>query len=254
MQRFFIYIAYDGTIYHGWQKQPNATSVQQCLTNALNIVLRSDIPLVGAGRTDTGVHARVMVVHFDFEGPIDCIATTERLNRLLPPDISVYKIIEVRNDVHARFNPLSRTYKYYITTAKTPFNRNYHWHIYFTPDFEAMNLAAGLLLKHTDFTSFSRLHNNAKTNFCHISQAEWTKTDKNEWVFTIKADRFLRNMVRAIVGTLLDVGRGKLGVDDFRNIILQKDRCKAGSSAPAKGLFLYDIEYPDNITDINSAL
>lgn len=249
MQRYFIYLAYDGTNYHGWQIQPNGSSVQECLMKALSTFLRKDVDVTGAGRTDAGVHASLMVAHFDFEEELDAISVTEKLNRLLPPDISIYKVCLVKPDAHARFDAIARTYKYYVTTTKYPFNRQYRCRIYHSLDYERMNEAARTLLEYDDFTSFSKLHTDAKTNICHISHAEWSKQESEDttWVFTIRADRFLRNMVRAIVGTLLEVGRGKLSVEGFRQIIEQQDRCKAGTSAPGQALFLVNVEYPEHV-------
>nr|WP_320060120.1 tRNA pseudouridine(38-40) synthase TruA [uncultured Bacteroides sp.] len=248
MQRYFIYLAYDGTNYHGWQIQPNGISVQECLEKALSVVLRKEMRVIGAGRTDAGVHASLMVAHFDFEGElIDVDFLTERLNRMLPPDISVFHVKRVRSDVHARFAARSRTYKYYVTTAKYAFNRQYHWRLYGELDFEKMNEAAATLFRYADFTSFSKVHTDVKTNLCQMMQAEWTQQDETTWVFTIRADRFLRNMVRAIVGTLIEVGRGKIDVEGFQKVIEQQDRNKAGSSAPGHALFLVDVEYPEDI-------
>lgn len=252
VQRYFIYLSYDGSAYHGWQIQPNGISVQQCINKAVNILLQEGISVMGAGRTDTGVHAHLMVAHFDTETEIECSTFTDRLNKILPPDIAIYKVVKVNNGAHARFSPISRTYKYYISTSKDPFNRNYQWYLHFMPDVELMNKAADLLMDCNDFTSFCKLHSDNKTNICQISLAHWEMIEDNKLVFTIKADRFLRNMVRAIVGTLIDVGRNKITIDDFKRIIFDKDRCKAGSSAPAEGLFLYDIEYPDKITDLDA--
>jgi tRNA pseudouridine38-40 synthase len=189
-----------------------------------------------------------MTAHFDYEGDaLDMGILAEKLNRLLPPDISVYKACEVKNDAHARFDAVARTYKYYVTTMKFPFNRQYRYRIYGELDFERMNEASRTLFDYSDFTSFSKLHTNVKTKLCKITHAEWTRENETTWIFTIRANRFLRNMVRAIVGTLFEVGRGKLSVEDFRKIIEQKDRCKAGSSAPGQALFLTDIEYPEGI-------
>lgn len=246
--RYFIHLAYDGTNYNGWQIQPNGPSIQQCLMDALSTLLRKPISVTGAGRTDAGVHAFMMVTHFDFDGePLDTAFLADKLNRMLPSDISVYSVRPVKPDAHARFDALSRTYKYYVITAKLPFSRSYNYRLYGSPDFEAMNRAASVLMEYTDFTSFSKLHTDVKTNICHISHAAWTQDDAIRWAFTIRADRFLRNMVRAIVGTLLEVGRGKLDIDGFRRIIEQKDRCKAGTSVPAHALFLYSIDYPETI-------
>lgn len=247
MQRYFIYLAYDGTNYHGWQIQPNGISVQECLMKALSTYLRKEIEVIGAGRTDAGVHAALMVAHFDYEGEIVSTTLTDKLNRLLPSDISVFRVRRVKEDAHARFDALSRTYKYYITTVKYPFNRNLKYRIHNQLDFPAMNEAAKILFDYTDFTSFSKLHTDVKTNNCRIMHAEWVEGGENNWVFTIRADRFLRNMVRAIVGTLLEVGRGKLSLADFRKVIEERDRGKAGSSVPGHALFLVDVEYPDSI-------
>ena len=247
MQRYFIYLSYDGAAYHGWQIQPNGLSVQECLMRALSTLLSREVDVVGAGRTDAGVHASLMVAHFDADAPLDSVLLADKLNRLLPPDIAIHRICPVRPEAHARFDATSRTYHYYVTTAKTPFLRPYRCRLFRTPDFDRMNEAAATLSDYTDFTSFSKLHTDVKTNNCRIMHAAWTQVDDVTWVFTIRADRFLRNMVRAIVGTLLDVGRGKLTVGDFRRIIEQKDRCRAGTSAPAEGLFLADITYPDRL-------
>lgn len=247
MQRYFIYLAYDGTNYHGWQIQPNGSSVQECLMKALATFLRREVEVIGAGRTDAGVHASLMVAHFDNEEELDTLIVTDKLNRLLPPDISVFKVCRVKRDAHARFDATARTYKYYVTTTKYPFNRQYRCRVYGTLDFELMNRAAVTLFDYSDFTSFSKLHTDVKTNLCRIMHAEWTQEDDTTWVFTIQADRFLRNMVRAIVGTLLEVGRGKLTVEGFRQIIEQQDRCKAGTSAPGNALFLVDVEYPQDL-------
>lgn len=247
MQRYFIYLAYDGTNYHGWQIQPNGSSVQECLMKALSTFLRREVEVIGAGRTDAGVHASLMVAHFDNEEELDTLIVTDKLNRLLPPDISVFKVCRVKHDAHARFDATARTYKYYVTTTKSPFNRQYHCRVYGTLDFELMNKAATTLFDYSDFTSFSKLHTDVKTNFCKIMHAEWTQIDETTWVFTIRADRFLRNMVRAIVGTLLEVGRGKLTVGGFRQIIEQQNRCKAGTSAPGNALFLVNVEYPQDL-------
>lgn len=247
MQRYFIYLAYDGTNYHGWQIQPNGISVQECLMKALATFLRRAVHVTGAGRTDTGVHASLMVAHFDYEEALNPEQVTEKLNRLLPPDISVYKVRPVLPDVNARFAATARTYKYYVTTTKQAFHRQHRWRIYGQLDYALMNQAAQTLFEYADFTSFSKLHTDAATNICQITHAAWTQADDETWVFTIQANRFLRNMVRAIVGTLVEVGRGKLSVAGFRQVIEQQDRCKAGTSAPAQGLFLVDVTYPEEI-------
>lgn len=253
MYRYFIYLAYDGTNYHGWQIQPNGASVQETLTRGLKTFLRDDtLEVTGAGRTDAGVHARLMVAHFDSSRLLDVETVTDKLNRILPPDISVYRVRRVRPDAHARFDATYRTYKYYITTWKDPFNRAYSWRIFQPLDFEKMNEAAKTLFDYIDFTSFSKLHTDVKTNNCRIMQAHWEQTGGDEWVFTIQADRFLRNMVRAVVGTLVEVGRGKLSVEGFRKVIEEKNRCSAGTSVPGNALFLVDIGYPDSLFEVES--
>lgn len=246
MQRYFIYLAYDGANYHGWQIQPNGISVQECLMKALATFLRREIDVVGAGRTDAGVHASLMVAHFDYEGELDTATVTDKLNRLLPPDISVFEVRKVRPDAHARFDATARTYKYYVTTSKYPFNRQYRCRVFSALDYAKMNEAARTLYEYTDFTSFSKLHTDVKTNNCRIYKAGWER-EGDVWVFTIQADRFLRNMVRAIVGTLLEVGRGKLTVDGFRQVIEAKDRGRAGTSAPGYALYLVDVTYPEEL-------
>ena len=248
MYRYFIYLAYDGTNYCGWQIQPNGVSVQGVLTKALITFLRDEeIKVVGAGRTDAGVHARTMIAHFDFPRQLDGPTVTDKLNRLLPPDIGVYKVVPVTAEAHARFDATYRTYKYYITTRKNPFDRAYAWRIFQPLDFEKMNQAAATLFDYIDFTSFSKLHTDVKTNNCKIMYAKWEQLEEDKWVFTIQADRFLRTMVRAVVGTLVEVGRGKLTIDGFRQVIEKKDRCSAGSSVPGHALFLVDVGYPEEL-------
>ncbi|MDR1344715.1 MAG: tRNA pseudouridine(38-40) synthase TruA [Tannerellaceae bacterium] len=247
MNRYFISLAYNGKNYCGWQTQPNGPAVQQCLEGAMQTFFRRDVTVVGAGRTDAGVHAKLMVAHFDSLDPIDNLPLlADKLNRLLPHDIAVSKIVPVRADAHARFDALSRTYHYYVTTRKDAFNFPFALRLYKMPDFDAMNEACRVLYGHTDFTSFSKLHTDVKTNNCRITYAAWEK-DGDQWRFVISADRFLRNMVRAIVGTLLDVGRHRLTTEDFASIIEALDRGKAGASAPAHALFLADIVYPGNV-------
>lgn len=243
--RYFIYLSYDGARYHGWQRQPNGLSVQQVLEEAMSTLLRQPIEVVGAGRTDAGVNASMMVAHFDASLPEEMVAS--RLNRLLPSDIAVQRIVPVRPDAHARFSATSRTYHYYITFDKSPFLRHYAWRCPFPLDFDRMNEAASHLFDYTDFTSFSKLHTDVKTNNCRIMKAEWLQQADGTWMFEVQADRFLRNMVRAIVGTLVDIGRGKISVQDFCDIIEKKDRCSAGQSMPGNALFLADITYPEDI-------
>lgn len=246
--RYFIHLAYNGENYHGWQNQPNGISVQEVIETAISNILGSKTPIVGAGRTDAGVHARCMYAHFDLESPLESLNTnadmlTERLNAYLPNDIFIYDIKGVEPDMHARFSAKSRTYKYYVTTEKDPFEGMYRMRVKPSVDFQKMNEACKYLFNHTDFTSFSKLHTDVKTNNCTIMEAHWEQTSETHWEFTIKADRFLRNMVRAIVGTLLDVGSGKLTVEQFAEVIEKKDRCVAGMSVPAKALFLEEVEY-----------
>ena len=247
MFRYFIYFSYDGAAYHGWQVQPNAITVQQVLEEALAKLVRQPVPLVGAGRTDAGVNAACMVAHGDFPCEIDCAQLVYKLNKILPPDIAVSSVRRVKDDAHARFDAVSRRYNYRVVTAKSPFARRYACRVMPGVDFDAMNRAAEILYEYTDFTSFSKLHTDVKTNNCKVKYAAWRKVGENEWVFEIEADRFLRNMVRAIVGTLLLVGRGKMDVEGFRAVIENKARGEAGDSAPGEALFLVSVEYPEYI-------
>ena len=246
--RYFMFFSFEGTNYHGWQIQPNASTVQQTLENALSLILCEKITVTGAGRTDAGVHAAMFCIHFDsMRDDIDADnKLIFRLNNFLPPDIAIKSVKKVIHGANARFSAISRTYKYYIQKTKNPFKQLWSWHINYPLNISLMNTACGILKEYSDFTSFSRLHSDAKTNICNIHSAEWIE-DENEIVFSITSNRFLRNMVRAIVGTMVDVGAGKIGIEDFRKIIEQQDRGKAGKSAPAKGLFLTDINYPDNL-------
>ena len=301
--KYFIYLQYDGTNYHGWQTQPDAVTVQDVIEQKLSMLLRRQIFIVGAGRTDAGVHASQMVAHFaltenqaerepeeaeeqteatNFEAQPEVVTEKEatsadiapeskasaplelsaeelktltfKLNQVLPEDIVIQKIIPVRDEAHARFSPISRTYRYYITTHKALYNRDYVMRMFEPLDIEMMNHACAKLFCYEDFTSFSKLHTDTKTNNCKIMEAYWTARPKDgaegwnyDYVFTIKADRFLRNMVRAIVGTLIQVGRHRMTIQEFAQVIERKDRCTAGDSVPAKGLFLEEIEYPENI-------
>ncbi len=244
--RYFIHLSFDGTAYHGWQIQPHSTSVQQTLQDALTTLLRRQTEVVGAGRTDTGVHATCMVAHFDHPEAIDTYQLCYKLNKLLPPDIAVHRIEPVDESLHARFSATSRTYHYFVHLQKSPFRRAYSWQVFMPLDFEAMNRAAALLLQYTDFTSFSKVDTDAKTNLCTVSCARWEEVEPGQWRFEITANRFLRNMVRAIVGTLVEVGRGKLSMEGFRQVIEGKNRCLAGESVPGKALFLVDITYPQS--------
>jgi tRNA pseudouridine38-40 synthase len=247
MFRYFIYFSYDGAAYHGWQVQPNAITVQQVLEEALAKLVRQPVPLVGAGRTDAGVNAACMVAHGDFPAELDTRQLVYKLNKILPPDIAVSDVRRVKDDAHARFDALSRRYNYRVVTAKSPFARKYACRVMPGIDFDAMNRAASVLYEYTDFTSFSKLHTDVKTNNCKVTFAQWRQVDDNEWLFEIEADRFLRNMVRAIVGTLLLVGRGKMTLDGFRAVIENKARGEAGDSAMGEALFLVDVKYPDTI-------
>ena len=242
--RYFITFSYDGTNYPGWQIQPNGVSVQEKLQWALSTLLREEITVTGAGRTDAGVHARMMVAHFDAD---DMTWTMEdlayKLNRLLPKDIAVQKIEEVSDDMHARFSAKWRTYHYYIHTRKDPFDRAYSYEIHYPLDFAKMNEAGRILLGYDDFGAFCKAGADVKTTLCDVNKAEWIQTSPTTWYFEITANRFLRNMVRAVVGTLIDVGRSKLSLDDFRKVIEGKQRSDAGESMPGNALFLENIVY-----------
>ena len=271
MGRFFIHLAYNGACYNGWQTQPELPTVQLTLEKALSTLLRTPIAVVGCGRTDTGVHASDFYAHFDAEGAVDCGQLVFKLNNLLPPDIAIYDIFPVADNAHARFDATARTYQYHVSDRRLPFRQGQYCRIYFKPDIALMNEAARVLMEYEDFTSFAKLHTQVKTNICHLSEARWdfvpvksyelrvkSEADADEklrtqnselitdyeWVFTIRSNRFLRNMVRSVTGTLLDVGRGKLTIDGMREIIEKKDRCAAGVSMPACGLFLTKVEYP----------
>ncbi len=277
--RYFITLSYDGTRYHGWQIQPNGISVQGELQRALSLILREDIQVTGAGRTDTGVHARMMVAHFDLTTDSGLQTSdlrpqtldlrpqtsdlrlqtsdlrpqtldqgllrqlTYKLNRLLPGDIAIQKIEAVSDDMHARFSATSRTYRYFVHTGKSPFLRHYSWQTHYALDFPLMNKAADMLLEYDDFGAFCKSHADVKTTLCKVTHAQWHQTSDNEWYFEITANRFLRNMVRAVVGTLVDVGRHRITLDDFRKIVEGKQRTEAGESMPANALFLENITY-----------
>lgn len=243
MKRYMIFLAYDGTAYHGWQIQPHSTSVQEELQKALSTLLRTDIEVVGAGRTDTGVHARRMAAHFDFAEELDTKQTAYKLNRILPKDISIFSIEGVADDLHARFSATERTYHYYIHTRKNPFLCHYSLETHYDLDFNKMNEAAAILLNTSDFGAFCKSHSDVKTTLCNVTEARWIQVTDDQWYFRITANRFLRNMVRAVVGTLVDVGRAKITLDDFRKIIEGKKRSDAGESMPAHALFLENVKY-----------
>lgn len=251
--RYFIQLSYDGTGYHGWQVQPNGVSVQEVLQKALSTLLRQPTEVTGAGRTDAGVHASMMVAHFDWpaahegeggeEAPLDCTQLTYKLNRLLPPDVAVQAVRPVSPEMHARFSATRRTYHYYIHTRKDPFLRGYSWQVNVPLDFALMNEAAQVLLEYSDFTSFSKTGTDVKTNICQLTEARWEQLKPGEWRFTVSANRFLRNMVRAIVGTLVEVGRHRMTISQMRHVIEAKDRQRAGESVPGHALYLTNIEY-----------
>lgn len=241
--RYFITFSYDGTAYHGWQIQPHSVTVQEELQKALSTLIRKPMEVVGAGRTDTGVHARKMIAHFDHDEVLDCPQLVYKLNKLLPRDIAVQHVEPVADDMHARFSAKSRTYHYYVHLDKNPFLRSYSWQVYGNPDFELMNRAARVLMEYKDFTSFSKVNTDTKTNDCTITEARWDRVGEDQWRFTVTANRFLRNMVRAIVGTLMEVGRGRMTIEQLRSVIEAKDRCRAGDSVPGNALFLVEVLY-----------
>lgn len=240
--RYFIKLAYNGTHYHGWQYQPNAASVQETMNKAFSVLLNTTINLMGAGRTDTGVHAKEMFAHFDFENPFDIPSLVHKLNSYLPKDIVVYDIIPVHEEAHTRFDATKRTYEYHINTFKDVFSQEQSWYFHQKLDVDLMNKAAQLLFNHTDFQCFSKVNTDVNTFDCTIFEAYW-KQENGNLIFTISANRFLRNMVRAIVGTLVNIGLHKITLADFTAIIEGKNRDKAGFSVPAHGLYLTKIEY-----------
>ena len=220
--RYFVWFSYDGTAYHGWQIQPNGITVQSELQRCLSLLLREEITLVGAGRTDTGVHARRMLLH---------------------QDIGVYCVEPVSDDLHARFSAVERTYRYYVHTRKDPFLRMYSLELHYQLDYELMNEAGRILTEYDDFGAFCKAGSDVKTTLCHVTHAQWHQTSPTTWYFEISANRFLRNMVRAVVGTLVEVGRGRMSLDDFRQVIEGRQRTQAGESMPAKALFLENVKY-----------
>lgn len=272
--RYFIHLSYDGTRFHGWQIQPNGISVEGEIERCLSTILRTPVDIVGAGRTDAGVHARKMAAHFDFSAedtaklPRDLVfsmpvekggealdekdsETSEingrqlayKLNRMLPPDISIHRIERVDDELHARFSAISRTYHYYLHERKDPFKRVYSFESHFALDFNKMNEAAKVMMEYDDFACFCKSHTDVKTTLCTITEARWIQQEDGSWYFRVTANRFLRNMVRAIVGTLVDVGRGRLSIQDFRDVIEGKKRTRAGESMPGNALFLEEVVY-----------
>lgn len=242
--RCFFDIAFRGAAFHGWQRQPGDMSVQQCLEEAFGKVLRAEVPVTGAGRTDAGVNARRMVAHVDLPDGCDTAALLRSVNAIVGRDVAVSAMRRVPDDAHARFDATERCYRYFAHTSKDPFVRDLSWQASPGLDFEAMNRAAALLVGRRDFTSFAKLHSDARTNICDLRAAGWHRQDADHWYFEIRADRFLRNMVRAVVGTLVEVGRGKMAPADILRVLDASDRCAAGTSMPAHALFLWDVSYP----------
>ena len=249
VKRYFIRLAYDGSAFHGWQIQPQSSSVQEKLQEALSTLLSEEISIVGAGRTDTGVHAREMFAHFDTEKEVSANDLTHRLNSFLDSQISIFSIFEVNEDHHARFDATSRTYEYWIIQSKNPFLKKWAFELRKPLDFALMNEASKLIIGKKDFSCFSKSGTQTKTNICNVTHAEWEYRN-DHWVFTIKADRFLRNMVRAIAGTLINIGTGMWEMEYLVELIESKDRSLAGSSVPAKGLYLTKVNYNEQIEEL----
>ncbi len=251
MARFFLTLSYDGSGFNGWQVQSNTpNTVQQVLEEKLSMILKEKIEIVGCGRTDTGVNAKNYVAHFDC-GCIDLVENKDhwiyKFNTVLPSSVAIQNIQKTTEEAHARFHASSRTYYYFLHQQKNPFIEKYSWYVYGGVDFDLMNTAAKVLLEYNDFTSFSKLNTQSKTNNCKITRAVWHKVAEHEWRFTITADRFLRGMVRAIVGTLMLVGKNKITISDLRKIVEAKDRSEAGQNVPAHALFLTGIQYPKEL-------
>ena len=245
--RYFIELSYNGTAYHGWQNQPNAISVQEVIEKALSTLLKETISIMGAGRTDTGVNAKQMFAHFDYGNTFDETDLVYKLNSFLPDDVTIHAIFKVKPDIHARFHAISRTYLYRVSLKKNPFTTSEAYYVRQFLDIEKMKAAIKVLFEYKDFQCFSKSNTDVKTYNCTIMKAEWILLN-DELQFTIKADRFLRNMVRAIVGTMINVGLGKINIDDLHTIIKSKNRSKAGFSVPAHALYLIGVEYPNDIT------
>lgn len=245
--RYFIALSYNGASFHGWQIQPNAITVQESLEKALSLLLRTPLSIVGAGRTDAGVHAKFMVAHFDSQDTIDTEKLKYQLNSYLPESIAIFSIYPVRSNAHARFDAVTRAYEYRVVLSKNPFENNYTHFVKQPLDLEKMNKAARKLLDYTNFKCFSKSKTDVKTYNCELYYAFWERMSEEEITFKISANRFLRNMVRAIVGTLLEIGIGKLKVEDIDAIIASQNRGEAGYSVPAKGLYLTEVSYPESI-------
>lgn len=242
--RYFITLSYDGTRYHGWQIQPEGVTVQQLLQDALATLLRQHVTVVGAGRTDAGVHARQMVAHIDVDGEInDVDQLTYKLNRFLPYDISIQNVRLVNDDMHARFSAVRRRYRYFIHTEKDPFKKKYSCELHYELDYELMNVAAAQLKTYSDFGAFCKSHSDVKTTVCTVTKAHWVEYEPNAWYFEIEANRFLRNMVRAVVGTLIEIGRHRMSLSQFDQVVREGRRTGAGESMPANALFLECVEY-----------
>lgn len=244
--RYFFYIAYNGSNYHGWQIQPNANTVQAEINNALSTILQNSIETIGSGRTDSGVHAKEQIFHCDLDLQIPSDELIHKMNGLLPSSIVVEKILEVRADAHARFDAISRSYEYHIHFKRSPFGIGEYYSTHKRPDFDLMNQACDLLIGKHDFTSFSKVKTEVNNFYCDVSRAEWVFNEENA-VFFVTANRFLRGMVRAIVGTLLSVGYGNTSLEEFKNIIIAKNRSQAGQSVPPQGLYLCDVRYPEEV-------
>lgn len=241
--RIFLWLSFDGTAYHGWQIQPNGMSVQEKVQQCLSTLLSQPIAVTGAGRTDAGVHARTMVCHFDTDKELDTDQLCYRLNRILPRDISCGRAERVSEDMHARFSAKRRTYRYFIHTQRDPFLRHYSVETHWKLDFEMMNEAAQWLTTQDDFKAFCKAGADNKTTLCQVTTAQWVSTSPTTWYFEIAANRFLRNMVRAVVGTLFEVGHHRMTLEQFHEVVATGTRSDAGESMPAHGLFLWDIEY-----------
>lgn len=244
--RYFIELSYNGKAYHGWQNQPNAITVQEVLEKALSTILKSEISIVGAGRTDAGVHASQMFAHFDYDENFEAKDLVYKLNSFLPKDVAIQQIFKVKPEAHARFDAVSRTYHYKVSTSKNVFDYDFAYEVQLPLNVDAMNKACKILFEYRDFQCFSKSNTDVKTYNCDIKEAYWT-SNNNQLIFTITADRFLRNMVRAIVGTMVNIGLGKLKSEDLHAIIKSKDRGEAGFSVPAHGLYLTEIVYPEDI-------
>lgn len=244
--RYFLELAYKGTRYHGWQIQKNAHSVQAELENAISIILGEPTPIMGSGRTDTGVHASQQFAHFDTSEELVEKDFIKKLNAIIPKDIAGYALRKVNEEAHTRFDAIWRSYIYKISLRKNPFEQEFYWQYHISPDIELMNEAASILMKYEDFQCFSKVKTDVRHFNCKIKEAFWEQID-HQLLFHITANRFLRGMVRAIVGTLINVGTGKLSIEQFIAILDSKDRTQAKSSAPAHGLYLCKIIYPENL-------